>query len=943
MGGWGDGLLDNDGVLDVLADILRVDLDQSAAHLSVGLGIRVRFGETQDMLGSHTDSGSLLATLPSDQRKAVELAIRAPEDLVGPHRSEALRAVVGGYCDGPLVVTLFEVENASAVLAELKERCIRALDRAPSDVDEAMNCGSMAALAVLLHLRESMPKWLGRDLAVTGFDLTRWRRGFESAVARAWPDSLGAAASYERFIANVRKAFNLLGRGSAVYPRSLGGASYALLAGRDVRADDASWAAQALLECKPHSRRWTLCHRLIQAYFAVETEKLMGAEWAVEAAADVPQELVETALGALTSLMSGNEFVPPFAEATEVIGGAFKVALSRLGWDQLTKKQTYRKSFRLGIRNLLTAAAAGSSPTSRVLLREALRALPPHVVRAYEPLAGSLAARDLALRYRTEDVGLWESVLSSTGFPEATWWLRSNALNYPRKAQHRLLCDLSDPVAVAFRIEHALRFDGTYDAVIDRDDWSALERFVAGEDRLAKVAYMSEVRDVAVALLSQKPPPSEGVYWRVIENINSGNRLTDEALHTQLRLALTRLDRDELPLFEEERLEMRDRVDRLRIGDRDIMQAYCEDYCTEDGYYFFRENLLTTSKRRFEEVCENPELALVHRLTDRVVSTQGHVDLVLDERRGRGVYAYVDESRRVEALSDPIALREAAAHHAVEIRFAAWVALSHLPVSADTAALAAEQLLTCRGKDLYWSVLRDVISAHVSQRRVELGHRPWADVVADDVSDEMVNRAEATLASLLALPDALDSWRKVTLGELSGAFRAALARREMSRAMLRRDRTQRRQLIATITLLAKRPDGLGMLVLREVLDSLPADCRSGLYLGGLNGSESARDMALYYDKRDELVQTGFPVARWLLRSLGQPDVELDDPAFVARIIEYQDEFRPSALLRAPLPPDAVLALQKLVAGNDLLAPWPPSRGLASATQVRDTAEALLQA
>lgn len=77
----------------------------------------------------------------------------APEETMKARaRSEELRAVVGGYDDGPRIDPLLDHAGGRAVLEGVAARCEEVLDTTWSDLYEA--AGDLAALGLLLELEE---------------------------------------------------------------------------------------------------------------------------------------------------------------------------------------------------------------------------------------------------------------------------------------------------------------------------------------------------------------------------------------------------------------------------------------------------------------------------------------------------------------------------------------------------------------------------------------------------------------------------------------------------------------------------------------------------------------------------------------------------------------------------------------------------------------------
>jgi hypothetical protein len=131
MGTWDDGLFDNDAALDTLEEFIdAVDLERSPMHLAVGIGIHLWLAPARVECDPDSyeelvrDHSSWVSGFPSDVRQQVERFVADPAAAAaGESRDDEIRAVVGGYCDGPLNSTLLQCEGATPVLQELAGHC----------------------------------------------------------------------------------------------------------------------------------------------------------------------------------------------------------------------------------------------------------------------------------------------------------------------------------------------------------------------------------------------------------------------------------------------------------------------------------------------------------------------------------------------------------------------------------------------------------------------------------------------------------------------------------------------------------------------------------------------------------------------------------------------------------------------------------------------------
>lgn len=207
MGTWGDGLYDNDSALDQLGDLVRLPEPWDALpELITGLALVAWLNPTtlafhgKEQLAAAVERA---AGLPDEARAVLEAFARDPEEAIkGRSRSAAVRAAIGGYCDGPRFDALLRLPGAQPTIDALGERAAGHLDELAdrSSLDLYELAGELGALGVVLELaqaglwrptparRESWSDAFERADAVTTFE-----RGF-------WDD----------YAARARKAFALL-------------------------------------------------------------------------------------------------------------------------------------------------------------------------------------------------------------------------------------------------------------------------------------------------------------------------------------------------------------------------------------------------------------------------------------------------------------------------------------------------------------------------------------------------------------------------------------------------------------------------------------------------------------------------------------------------------------------------------------------------------------
>ena len=209
MGTWGEGVLDNDGVLDGLADLLDAEfghLEDGPEELAVGVGVLTLLGElahetqlarVQSILNANIEA---LPSLP--EATAAELGRLRQEGatvakLPGSRGADA-KAVLGNYCNGPLIEPLFAVGDGGRAMSALQERIMAALDEAHGeDLYELSN--ELAPLAVLVGLAT-----LGHHVPSNRVD--EWRHRFRAADEATTDER----DFFDEYAARVYRAFDLV-------------------------------------------------------------------------------------------------------------------------------------------------------------------------------------------------------------------------------------------------------------------------------------------------------------------------------------------------------------------------------------------------------------------------------------------------------------------------------------------------------------------------------------------------------------------------------------------------------------------------------------------------------------------------------------------------------------------------------------------------------------
>jgi hypothetical protein len=209
MGTWGSGIYDNDGALDGIASLVRLDLDDpDPTRIVASLGLvawlqpvtltvdREQVDEAAKKIADHRDA------LPPETRAALDQLLADPEKVCADSsRSAAVSSAIGGYSSGPRIDALLRFPGAETVIAELAERAAGRLDDAlGGDEDLYEVAADLGALGVLVELSEAGLWRPGRER------LAAWRAGLEAAD-QVTDEERGF---WDRYIGRVRAGLDLL-------------------------------------------------------------------------------------------------------------------------------------------------------------------------------------------------------------------------------------------------------------------------------------------------------------------------------------------------------------------------------------------------------------------------------------------------------------------------------------------------------------------------------------------------------------------------------------------------------------------------------------------------------------------------------------------------------------------------------------------------------------
>ena len=209
MGTWGSGIYDNDGALDGLASLVRLDLEEpDPARVVASLGLvawlrpvaltagPARVAAAVDRLAAHREA------LPPATRAALDRLLADPEQVCSlDSRPQQVARAIGGYSSGPRIDALLRFPGAQTVIAELAERAAGRLDDAlGGDEDLYEVAAELGALGVLVELAEAGLWRPGRER------LAAWRAGIDAAD-QVTDEERGF---WDRYIGRVRAGLDLL-------------------------------------------------------------------------------------------------------------------------------------------------------------------------------------------------------------------------------------------------------------------------------------------------------------------------------------------------------------------------------------------------------------------------------------------------------------------------------------------------------------------------------------------------------------------------------------------------------------------------------------------------------------------------------------------------------------------------------------------------------------
>jgi hypothetical protein len=204
MGAWGEGLLDNDGALDCLADLFDALEIEGPEELATLVGLETWLHGPLDVsVAERLTAHASLHALPADVRELLTRARADPEAFSnGSARSPAASEVLGTYCAGPRYDALLRLPGSGATIDRLARSAADRLDEdlgRCADLHEASDV--LGLLAPLVELRLS-----GLLRPLESHHLGDWRK---RVVA------LNDATHEERhfwdaYVANVRGGLDLI-------------------------------------------------------------------------------------------------------------------------------------------------------------------------------------------------------------------------------------------------------------------------------------------------------------------------------------------------------------------------------------------------------------------------------------------------------------------------------------------------------------------------------------------------------------------------------------------------------------------------------------------------------------------------------------------------------------------------------------------------------------
>lgn len=209
MGTWDDRLYDNDSALDLVAAMTEVGVHADAATLVARIGLAAWLdpsaitGATDEVRDAVAAAEGTEA-LPPETRESLALLLADPEGATRDgSRSDPVRAVLGGYCDGPRFDPLLRFAGAQPVIEAMGERAAGVLDEAlaPSSRGLYELAGELAALGLVVELAQA-GLWRPAPGRVEA-----WRRGFAAADDRTRDER----EFWDGYVRHVHAALELVG------------------------------------------------------------------------------------------------------------------------------------------------------------------------------------------------------------------------------------------------------------------------------------------------------------------------------------------------------------------------------------------------------------------------------------------------------------------------------------------------------------------------------------------------------------------------------------------------------------------------------------------------------------------------------------------------------------------------------------------------------------
>lgn len=209
MGTWDDGIYDNDGALDELGRLVKIDEEGGAVRLITQIGLLawlnpVSVANLPDAVQERLDGFTVedLKDVPDSARVALTRLLGDTDKGTRMRaRSKAALAVIGGYSDGPRIRGLLTFPGAEVAIAALAERAAGSLDEVlAQEVELAQVASKLAALGVLIELKDG-GFWTPDPARVN-----RWREGFVAVDKRTTEER----KFWGKYVRNVKKGLDLL-------------------------------------------------------------------------------------------------------------------------------------------------------------------------------------------------------------------------------------------------------------------------------------------------------------------------------------------------------------------------------------------------------------------------------------------------------------------------------------------------------------------------------------------------------------------------------------------------------------------------------------------------------------------------------------------------------------------------------------------------------------